>query len=309
MSRAALRQVVPLVQTTVFDAYIGGLAPSGRRGITSLLNRSAGILKHGTDVTSYPWEQLNYAAVAKVRAALLDDGYAVSSVNMALSALRSVAQTAFNLNCMDAETLARIRSVKRVSGDIQRKGRALDRQEIRALIQAAKQHPQHVRRCRDAAIVLTLCGTGLRVGELVKLELRDYDNGILTVRQGKGRKHREIHVADAVDKAIRAWVKVSANEAENALFSRIQRNGKTSTQPLTTTGLTGILAELQQTAGIARFTPHDMRRTFITRLLEQGVDINTVRQLAGHSDISTTTRYDCRGESMKISASKHIKCF
>ncbi|BDA53390.1 hypothetical protein NUITMVR1_10490 [Raoultella ornithinolytica] len=151
--------------------------------------------------------------------------------------------------------------MKRVSGDIQRKGRALDKQEIRALIQAAKQHPQTVRRCRDTAIVLTLCGTGLRAGELVKLERRDYDNGILTVRQGKGRKYREIHVADAVDKAIRAWVKVSANEAENALFSRIQRNGKTATQPLTTTGLTGILAELQQTAGIARFTPHDMRRT------------------------------------------------
>ncbi len=298
-----------MVQTTVFDAYIGGLAPSGRRGIISLLNRSASTLKRGVDAADYPWEQLNYAAVAKVRTALLDDGYAVSSVNMALSALRGVAQTAFNLNCMDAETLARIRSVKRVSGDIQRKGRALDKQEIRALIQAAKQHPQPVRRYRDAAIVLTLCGTGLRAGELVKLERRDYDNGILTVRQGKGRKYREIHVADAVDKAIRAWVKVSANEAENALFSRIQRNGKTATQPLTTTGLTGILAELQQTAGIARFTPHDMRRTFITRLLEQGVDINTVRQLAGHSDISTTTRYDYRNEDMKISASKGINCF
>ncbi|HEA0261614.1 TPA: site-specific integrase [Salmonella enterica] len=309
MSRAALRQVVPVVQTTVFDAYIGGLAPSGRRGIISLLNRSAGILNRGADAAGYPWEQLNYAAVAKVRAALLDYGYAVSSVNMALSALRGVAQTAFNLNCMDAEMLARIRSVKRVSGDVQRKGRALGRQEIRALIQAAKQHPQPVRRYRDAAVVLTLCGTGLRAGELVKLERRDYDNGILTVRQGKGRKYREIHVADAVDKAIRAWVKVSANEAENALFSRIQRNGKTATQPLTTTGLTGILAELQQTAGIARFTPHDMRRTFITRLLEQSVDINTVRQLAGHSDISTTTRYDYRNEDMKISASKGINCF
>ncbi|BDY94350.1 hypothetical protein MUTS15_30070 [Escherichia coli] len=160
--------------------------PSGRRGITSLLNRSASILKHGADAADYPWEQLNYAAVAKVRAALLDDGYAVSSVNMALSALRGVAQTAFNLNYMDAETLARIRSVKRVSGDVQRKGRALGRQEIRVLIQAAKQHPQSVRRCRDVAIVLMLCGTGLRAGELVKLERRDYDNGILTVRQGKG---------------------------------------------------------------------------------------------------------------------------
>ncbi len=298
-----------MVQTTVFDAYIGGLAPSGRRGITSLLNRSASILKRGAGADNYLWEQLNYAAVAKVRAALLDDGYAVSSVNMALSALRGVAQTAFNLNYMNAEMLARIRSVKRVSGDIQRKGRALDRQEIRVLIHAAKQHQHASRRCRDAAIVLTLCGTGLRVGELVKLERRDYDNGILTVRQGKGRKYREIHVADAVDKAIRAWLKVSANDANSALFSRIQRNGKFASQPLTTTGLTGILTELQHTSGIARFTPHDMRRTFITRLLEQGVDINTVRQLAGHSDISTTTRYDYRDEESKVKASQRLRCW
>ncbi|KFF70361.1 integrase [Pectobacterium brasiliense] len=309
MSRTALRQVVPVVQTTVFDAYISGLAPSGRRGITSLLNRSASILKCGADADNYPWEQLNYAAVAKVRAALLDDGYAVSSVNMALSALRGVAQTAFNLNCMGAETLARIRSVKRVSGDIQRKGRALDKSEIRVLIQAAKQHPQPVRRCRDTTIVLTLCGTGLRAGELVKLERRDYDNGILTVRQGKERKYREIHVADTVDKAIRAWLKVSVNEADSALFRRIQRNGKAASHPLTKNGLTGILAELQQTSGIARFTPHDMRRTFITRLLVQGVDINTVRQLAGHSGISTTTRYDYRDEDMKVKALQRLRCW
>lgn len=142
-----------VVQTTVFDAYIVGLAPSGRRGITSLLNRSASILKHGADAADYPWEQLNYAAVAKVRAALLDDGYAVSSVNMALSALRGVAQTAFNLNYMDAETLARIRSVKRVSGDVQRKGRALGRQEIRVLIQAANS----IRNLYGAVAMSPLC--------------------------------------------------------------------------------------------------------------------------------------------------------
>lgn len=309
MNGAALRQVVPVVQTTVFDAYISGLAPSGRRGLTSLLNRSASILKRGAEAADYPWEQLNFAAVSKVRAALLDDGYAVSSVNMALSALRGVAQTAFNLNCMNAETLTRIRSVKRVSGDIQRKGRALDKSEIRALIQAAKQHPLLVRRSRDTAIVLILCGTGLRAGELVKLEHRDYDNGILTVRQGKGRKYREIHVADAVDRAIRAWLKVSAGEANSALFKRIQRNGKAANQALTTTGLTGILMELQHTSGLVRFTPHDMRRTFITRLLEQGVDINTVRQLAGHRDISTTTRYDLRNKATLGNASKSLNIY
>lgn len=310
MKRAAFRQVVPVVQTTVFDAYIGGLAPSGRRGITSLLNRSARILKRGADAAVYPWEQLNYAAVAKVRVALLDDGYAVSSVNMALSALRGVAQTAFNLNCMDAETLARIRSVKRVSGDIQRRGRALSREEVRALVQAAKRHPQRIRCCRDVAIVMTLCGAGLRAGELVSLERRDYNNGILTVRQGKGRKYREIHVAAAVDKVIRAWIKASGvKEAGDALFNRIQRNGRVTSQPLTTTGLTRILEQLQQTSDIARFTPHDMRRTFITRLLEQGVDINTVRQLAGHSDITTTTRYDYRDDDMKAKASQRLRCW
>ncbi|QHM94692.1 tyrosine-type recombinase/integrase [Kosakonia sacchari] len=310
MSRAALRQVAPVVETTVLDAYISGLAPSGRRGITSLLNRSAGILKRGVDAASYPWEQLSFAAVAKVRAALLDDGYAVSSVNMALSALRGIAQTAFNLNCMNAETLARIRAVKRVNGDNQRKGRALSREEVRALVQVAKRHPQRIRCCRDAAIVMTLCGAGLRAGELVSLEHRDYDNGILTVRQGKGRKYRDIHVAAAVDKAIRAWIKASGvKEAGDALFNRIQRNGRVASQPLTTTGLTGILEQLQHDAGIERFTPHDMRRTFITRLLEQGVDINTVRQLAGHSDITTTTRYDCRGDKVKVSASRRIQCY
>ncbi|WP_288448098.1 site-specific integrase [uncultured Enterobacter sp.] len=307
MRRAALRQVSPVVETTVLDAYISGLAPSGRRGITSLLNRSASILKRGADAASYPWEQLSFAAVAKVHAALLDDGYAVSSVNMALSALRGIAQTAFNLSCLEADTLARIRAVKRVNGDNQRKGRALSREEVRALIRAAKRHPQHIRCCRDVAIVMTLCGAGLRAGELVSLECRDYNNGILTVRQGKGRKYREIHVAAAVDKAIRAWIKASGvKEAGDALFNRVQRNGRVVSQPMTTTGLTGILAQLQHDAGIARFTPHDMRRTFITRLLEQGVDINTVRQLAGHSDISTTTRYDCRGESIKVNASRRI---
>ena len=102
---------------------------------------------------------------------------------------------------------------------------------------------------------MTLCGAGLRAGELVSLERRDYNNGILTVRQGKGRKYREIHVAAAVDKVIRAWIKASGvKEAGDALFNRIQRNGRVTSQPLTTTGLTGILEQLQQTSDIARFT-------------------------------------------------------
>lgn len=292
---------------TVFDAYINSLAVSGRGGITSMLNKSARILNKRSTAVTYAWEQLDFGKVARVRAHLIDAGYAIASVNMALAALRAVAQTAFNLHRMDAETLARIKAVKRVKGDPIRQGRALSRQEIRLLLKAAKSHHEPARRCRDTAILMTLCGTGLRAGELVKLMVDDYKNGVLIVRQGKGRKYREIHVAPAVGKALTMWLAIKGEEG--ALFTKIYRSGQPASGALTTAGLTMILEQLRVTADVAEFTPHDMRRTFITQLLEQGVDINTVRQLAGHSDISTTASYDHRGDEAKVMASQRLRCW
>ena len=294
-------------EQNVFDAYISGMALSGRRGITSLLNHCAYLLNKCATAQSYPWELLDYGKVAKIRACLLDEGYAVASVNMALAALRSLAQTAFNLRQLDAETLARIKAVKRVKGDPIRQGRALSRQEVRLLLNAAKRHHEPARRCRDAAILLVLCGAGLRVGELVKLQTADYAEGVLIVRQGKGRKYREIHVAPAVAKAVNAWLAIKGEG--DSLFSKISRSGNPSCGELTTAGVSAILEQLRVNADVAEFTPHDLRRTFITQLLEQGVDINTVRQLAGHSDISTTVRYDHRGDDARITASQRLKCW
>ncbi len=235
-----------------------------------------------------------YLHVAKVRATLLDKGYATSTINMTLATLKGIAQTAFNLQLLDADSLARIRTVKRVKGDSYRKGRALSKDEVTQLIQAAKYHPQKIRQQRDKAIVLTLCGAGLRVGELVALRINDYciATQTLTIRRGKGRKYREITVAPVVASALRSWVK--ANVDSDALFTYIHRYGKAGQKTLTEAGITSILRQLGNMAGLQPFTPHDLRRTFITRLLEQGADINIVRQLAGHSDISTTILYDRR---------------
>ncbi|EKN6179530.1 site-specific integrase [Yersinia enterocolitica] len=302
-----LKLAVSSQTTTVFDAYINSLAASGRGGITSLLNHCARILNKRSTAQTYPWELLDFGKVAKIRMTMLDEGYAVSTVNMALSALRAIAKTAFNFDQMNVDVLLRINAVVRVKGDTIRKGRALSRQEIRQLLKVAISHQEPARRCRDAAILLTLCGAGLRVGELVKLQQDDYAEGVLVVRQGKGRKYREIHVAPAVDKALTAWWAMSGEG--DALFTKIYRSGLPASTALTTAGVTAILEQLRITASVAEFTPHDLRRTFITQLLEQGADINTVRQLAGHSDISTTARYDHRGDEAKVMAAQRLKCW
>lgn len=296
-------------RTTINPAsvWLDGLAPTGRRSMRSLLNLSANILRDSATAFSDDWSALRYVHVATLHATLAEQGYAVATVNMVLAALKGVAQTAFNLGQMDANALARIKAVKGVRGDSEAAGRALSREEVRLLLEATKAHPYKVRQKRDRAMLLTLCGGGLRAGELVALEARDYDASTrtLTIRQGKGRKKRTVMVSPVVGKALAAWVKTSAGNG--CLFCRIHRCGSIMDQPLTTAGLTGILRQLQETAQISPFTPHDLRRTFITRLLEQGADLNIVRQLAGHSDISTTALYDRRSAATLTQASSALR--
>ncbi len=294
----------------VYDIYINSLAKSGRSGIHSLLNTCAKRLAPSCTAQTFPWHSLNYARVSKLRALLLDEGYSIASVNMALAALRGLAKVAFNVGQLGADELSRIHAVPRVKGEVLSRGRSLARAEVKALLTAARDHELIARRTRDRALVLVACGAGLRAAELVSLRVMDFepDSGVLQIKHGKGRKQRSVYLAKPICTSLKSWL-ASRGDQEGALFTRINRGGELAGSQLTKCGLTSILEELAAKAKVDRFTPHDLRRTFITHLLDAGIDINTVRQLAGHSSITTTARYDCRNEKAKISASRAFSCW
>ncbi|MFO1348659.1 MAG: site-specific integrase [Pseudomonadales bacterium] len=256
----------------------------------------------------YPWHQLGYQDLQIVRSSLLAQGYAISSINMALSGLRSIAKAAFNLESMDAEKLMRIQAVQPVKGSVLRKGRCLSKTDIKAVLKTFSQHPNPIKALRDKALFLVGCTAGLRCAELTALTVDCFDavKGTIQVLHAKGRKQREIYLCPATIKAITQWLQ-HLKPAEGALFRHVNKAGHISHHPLSGNSLSSVLQQLQRDSNILPFTPHDLRRTFISQLLSNGEDINTVRQLAGHTSITTTVIYDYRGDSTLKKASQSIR--
>ena len=135
----------------------------------------------------------------------------------------------------------------------------------------------------------------MRLSEVLAIRVEDIDfkASSVTVLQGKGNKSRTCYLPKWVKQIIRNWLNRLDDDA-NYLVCKVYRSGRfDSYKAITATGLYKITKTRLSNVGIDA-APHDLRRTYITRLLDQGVDINTVRQMAGHADISTTTIYDKR---------------
>lgn len=293
---------------SAYSIYLDSLAPTGRKSMKTLLHQCASILGHEGPIEHFDWSTLTFEKVHLIRSVLTEAGYAVSSINLALSGLKGVAKTAFNLGQINADTLLRINSVKTLKGNATRTGRRLSNTEISKLLEGCNKIPCPAARSRDRAILLVGIGAGLRCSEICSLNVSDIDfkNGVLTVMEGKGRKHRQIFLATEIIHALTEWIHYRQSNT-NALFCKIIKGGKVIENRLSPSGLDYMLSTLQALSGVERFTPHDLRRTFITQLLEKGVDLNTVRQLAGHSDVGTTTRYDKRDIQWQKEASQGIR--
>lgn len=281
--------------------YLARLAAGSRRTMRQSLDVVAGILTDGeADHQTFPWEQLRYPHTAAVRA-VLQEQYAPATANKILSALRGVLEEAWQLQWMSAEDYHRARHVKAIKGTSLKKGRHIARQELRELFAACAEDPGVGGR-RDAAILATLYGGGLRRAEIVGLDLKDLSaDGSVAVHGAKGNKSRIVPLEPRALEAVQAWVYVRGTHSGPLFLPRL-KSGRLVQRRLTEEAVIYIVLRRAGEAGIQSLTPHDFRRTFATNLLAANIDLVTVRDLMGHSDINTTAGYDRRNEDAKRTA-------
>ncbi|MEB2346716.1 MAG: tyrosine recombinase XerC [Deltaproteobacteria bacterium] len=146
---------------------------------------------------------------------------------------------------------------------------------------------------RDRALVELLYGAGLRVGELVALDVRDLDLLAREVRVlGKGRKERSVPLPEAARCALAAWLEARRRPGYQAEPLFVSLAGGRAGRRLGERAVRRLLARRAATAGVAdRVHPHRLRHSYATHLLDMGADLREIQELLGHASLSTTQRY------------------
>ncbi len=296
-----------------YHVYLARLSSGSRPTMAEALERIARIASGGqVSADHFPWHGLRYQHVQAIRAALVETisertGKPLSpaTVNKALSAIRGVLKEAWRLRIMGAEDLARATDIEAVRGSVPLRGRALSAYEVAALFHACMQD-QSPAGPRDAVILALGLGAGLRRAEIARLELADVDLQREVVRvHGKGHKIREVPIKGGTIVALEAWLAHRGDEP-GPLACPIRKGGRIAPRNLAPQAILRVCEKRGREAGISEFTAHDLRRTYVSVLLDQGVDLSVASDLAGHSSPNTTKRYDRRGEGARHAAAQTI---
>lgn len=277
--------------------YLDGLTTkAGRVAMRSALNQVARLLSDGrADADTLPWQALRCQHVAAVRKRL-GERCKPATVNKALSAVRRCLKEAWRLGLMTAEQYHKAVDVPNVRGSRLPVGRSLEKGEVKALLEVCRKDRRAVG-ARDAAAVVLMAGAGLRRAEAAAVRMEDCNlssTGEMRII-GKGDKERFVCLAGGGIKVINAWVGKRGDDP-GPLLCPISQSGQVEIRNMTSQALMLRLKERCRQARIEPCSPHDLRRTFVSNLLESGVDIVTVQKLAGHASPETTSRYDRRGK-------------
>lgn len=168
--------------------------------------------------------------------------------------------------------------------------KALDQAEVEALLHAVPDDGATA--LRDRALLETLYAAGLRISELTSLDVDDLDLDERTIRcVGKGSKERIVPIGRPAERALRAYLTQSRGgmvrgRSEHAVF--VNTRGRR----LTRQGCWKLLKKYAERANLQRrISPHTLRHSFASHLIEHGADVRDVQELLGHASVSTTAVY------------------
>jgi integrase len=285
------------------DLYIQHLSPGSRPAMKAALNVVARVISKGAvqDARLLRWGEVRYADCCAVRSYLMER-YRPSSCNRHLSAVRQVLRTAFLTESMEAGDYLRAVQVEAVPGASARPGRLLGREELFVLL-ADCRAAGTAAALRDLALTAVGYGCGLRRAELCGLDLGDLEveEGRLLVRRAKGGRERFAYLAPQTLAAILCWIEVRG-AWPGPLFTAVSRSSSVLRHRLRGQSVAYILDRRRRQAGLRRFSPHDLRRSHISHLLDLGVDLATASAEVGHASVQQTGCYDRRSERATILA-------
>lgn len=220
-------------------------------------------------------------------AGLHDAGYAPTTISRRLASLRSFFRFGQREGWTDANPAKPLRNPRKQ----RRLPHFLTSEEIgRLLSTPPANEPLGL---RDRAILETMYSAGLRVSETVGVNDGDIDfaAGILTVR-GKGKRERLAPLGSYAQQAVRAWLKVRVLAPRGPQPPRSPVFTNKFGGRLTTRSVARMLEKHLAVAGLdQRTTPHTLRHSFATHLLDRGADIRSVQELLGHKSLNTTQIY------------------
>jgi len=263
--------ISPLRARMIEDMTVRGFKEDTRRDYVRHVRAFAAFIRRSPD--SATAEELRLFQLHQTRS-----GMQPPSINGAVSALRF-----FFTVTLDRPDLARRLTVVPYPRRIPT---VLSVEEVRLLLQAASA-PKY------KAAFATAYGAGLRVSEVVALKVGDIDSErmLLRVERGKGGKDRHAMLSPQLLDLLRAWWREGRRRSlllpGGWLFP-----GRNPVEPLSARQLGRVVRAATQAAGInKRVSPHTLRHSFATHLLEQGVDIRVIQTLLGHAKLDTTALY------------------
>jgi integrase/recombinase XerC len=270
----------------LFLAYLTGARSASRHTIAAyrrdLLQFFSSISKHEPFEPEKHLAEIEMASVSMLMikgflAHLRGKGIDARSVNRKLSAVKALFRFLVAQGAIESSPAGRIRGLKQAL----RQPHFLPIEEMNHLLEGAEM-PR-----RDHALLETLYSSGIRVSSLVGLNVGDYDPRGGTLRiLAKGAKQQEVPLGEPAMQAIDAYLDERGQPGMKEPLFVNPRGGR-----LTTRTVQRLARRLGLQLGIGRVTPHMLRHSFATHLLDAGADLRVIQELLGHESLKTTQKY------------------